>query len=104
MCVWLGTNSSRKIPESIRWNSLELKRCLDDRLTLLDKELYAVVNSNDTKTEEKDLEKVRKCNGEKSTLFNEKNPTFYKICWTNYGCYGWRYQNFRLNWILILLI
>ena len=80
MCVWLGTNSPRKIPESIRWNSLELKRCLDDRLTLSDKELYAVVNSNDTKTEEKDLEKVRKGNGEKSTLFNEKNPTFYKIC------------------------
>ena len=73
MCVWLGTNSPRKIPGSIRWNSLELKRCLDDRLTLLDKELYAVVNGNDTKTEEKVMEKSQR-------YLMKKNPTFYKIC------------------------
>ena len=43
MCIWLGTNLPQKTPETIKKSSLEeLGRCLDDRLTLSDKELHAV--------------------------------------------------------------
>ena len=44
MCIWLGTNLPHKTPEAIGRISLEeLVRCLDDRLTLSDKELHAEV-------------------------------------------------------------
>ena len=49
-----------KTPETIGSSLLEeLGRCLDDRLTLSDKELHAVAYGGDKETEEHDLEKLR---------------------------------------------
>ena len=74
MCIWLGTNFQHKTPETIGRSLLEqLERCLDERLTLLDKELQAEVYGSDTGTEEHDLEKLGKDNGGKSALFNLNN-------------------------------
>ena len=52
---------------------LKARWCLDDRLTLSDKELYAVAYGSDKKTEEHDLEKLGKDNWRKSALFNLKD-------------------------------
>ena len=42
MCIWLGINFPDKTPETIGGILLEeLGRCLDDRLTVSDKELQA---------------------------------------------------------------
>ena len=42
MCIWLGINFPDKTPETIGGILLEeLGRCLDDRLTISDKELQA---------------------------------------------------------------
>ena len=80
MWIWLGTDLLHKTPESIGRSSLvELGRCLDDRLTLSDKELHAVAYGSDTETEEQDLEKVGKDNGGKSQLFNLKDSHFIRF-------------------------
>ena len=47
-----------------------IRRCLDDRLTLSDKELEVVAYASDKGTEEHDLEKLGKDNGGKLALFN----------------------------------
>ena len=76
MCIWLGTNLLHKTPETTGRHSLEeLGRCLDDRLTLSDKELLAVACGRDKETEEHDLEKLGKDNDGKSALFNLKDTT-----------------------------
>ena len=49
---------------------LQTRWCLDDRLTLSDKELYAVADDSDKETEEHDLEKLGKDNGGISALIN----------------------------------
>ena len=74
MCIWLGTNFPHKTPETIeRSLTEELGRCLDERLTLSDKELQAEAYGSDIGTEEHDLEKLETDNGEKSVLFNLNN-------------------------------
>ena len=74
MFIWLGTNFPHKTPETIRRCLLEeLGRCLDERLTLSDKELQAEAYSSDIGTEEHDLEKLETDNGEKSVLFDLNN-------------------------------
>ena len=71
MCNWLAENVPHKTPETIgRSLSEELGRCLDDRLTLSDKELQAVASGSDKGTEEHDLQKLGKDNGGKSALLN----------------------------------
>ena len=63
MCICLGTNLSHKTPENKGRSILEkLGRYLDDRLTLSDKELYAVAYGSDKEPEEHDLEKLGKDN------------------------------------------
>ena len=80
ICIWLGTNLPHKTPETIGRSLLEeLERCLDDRLTLPDKELRAAAYGNDKGTEEHDLEKLGKENGGKSALFNLNDTTIYRI-------------------------
>ena len=55
MCIWLGTNLPHKTPKTIGRSLLkELRRCLDDRVTLSDKELHALAYSSDNETEEHD--------------------------------------------------
>ena len=54
LTTWNNRNRRKKF-------LVELERCVDDRLTLLDKELHAVANGNDNG------------NGRKSALFNLKN-------------------------------
>ena len=74
MCIWLGTTLPHKTPEIIGRSILEeLGRCLDDRLTLSDKELQAVAYGSDKETGEHDLEKLGKDKGGKSALFNLKD-------------------------------
>ena len=71
MCIWLGTNLPHKTWETIGKCLLEdLGRCLDDRLTLSDKELQAVAYGSDKGTKEHDIDKLGKYNGGKSALFN----------------------------------
>ena len=71
MCIWLGTNFRHKTLETIGRILLEeLGRCLDERLTLPDKELQAEAYGSDKGTEEHDLEKLGKDYGRKSALFN----------------------------------
>ena len=48
MYIWLGTTLPHKTPEIIGKSILEeLGRCLDERLTLSDKELHAVAYGSD---------------------------------------------------------
>ena len=55
------TNLPHKTPETIGRNLLEeLERCLDDRLTLSDKELRVEAYGSDKGTEKHDLEKLGK--------------------------------------------
>ena len=71
MWIWLGTNFPYKTPETIRRSLLkELGRCLDERLTLSDKESQTEAYSSEKGTEDRDLEKLGKDNGGKSVLFN----------------------------------
>lgn len=59
ICVQLGKNAPCKTPTTIGKSSLvELGRWLDDRLTLLDRELNAVADGSDIETKEQDFEKV----------------------------------------------
>ena len=76
MCILLGTNFPHKTPETIGRSLLEeLERCLDERLTLSDKELQAEAYGSDKGTEEHDLEKLRKNNAGKSALFKLNDTT-----------------------------
>ena len=80
MCIWLGTNLPQKTPETIKKSSLEeLGRCLDDRLTLSDKELHAVAYGCDIETEGHDLKKLGKNNRGKLALFNLKDSHFIGV-------------------------
>ena len=66
MCIWLGTTLPHKTLETTGRSILEeLGRCLDDRLTLSDKELHPVAYCNDNETKEQDLEKSGKDYGGK---------------------------------------
>ena len=59
MCICLETTLPHKTPETIGRSILEeLGRCLNDRLTLADKELHAVAYVSDKEIEEHDLEKL----------------------------------------------
>ena len=80
MCIWLGTDLPHKTPGTVGRSSLEeLGRCLDDRLTLSDKELHAVAYGSGIETEEQVLEKVGKDNGGKSASFNLKDSHFIRF-------------------------
>ena len=71
MCIQLRTNFPYKTLETIERSLLqELGRCLDEKLTLSDKELQAEAYVSNIGTEEDDLEKLGKNNGGKSALFN----------------------------------
>ena len=77
MCIWLGITLPHRTLKTIGRSILEeLGRCVDDRLTLSDKELHAVAYGSDKETGEHDLEKLGKDNGEKSALFNLKDSHF----------------------------
>ena len=59
MCIILWTNLPHKIPETIGRSLLvELRRCVNDSVTLSDKDLHAVAYGNDKDIEEHDLEKI----------------------------------------------
>ena len=65
------TNLPHKTPETIGRNLLEeLERCLDDRLTLSDKELRVEAYGSDKGTEKHDLKKLGKDDRGKSALCN----------------------------------
>ena len=74
MCIWLGTTLPHKTLKTT-WRSIleELGRCLDDRLTLSDKELHPVAYGSDNETEDHYLEKSGKDYGGKWALFNLKD-------------------------------
>ena len=60
MCILLGTNLTHKALETIGRCSLEeLGSCLDDKLTLSDKELHAVAYGNDKETDEHDFKQTK---------------------------------------------
>ena len=61
MCIILWTNLPHDITKTTGQSLLvELRRCVNDSVTLLDKDLHAVAYGNDKDIEEHDLEKLGK--------------------------------------------